>query len=76
MIVIVRIDKLIENKNAGFPEPETLYFRGKEEIENACAFLWGRDINDYVVFRNGFRIEMDSDLYNLANKLKEYDKKN
>lgn len=72
MIVLVRVDKLIENKDTGFPEVEVLYFRGEQEVENACAFMWGRDIKDYVMFRDGFRIEMESDLYNLANKLRGY----
>jgi len=71
MITIVRLNRITED-NAVFPAGEIWYFRGEQEIENACSFMWGRDIKDYVMFRDGFRIEMESDLYNLANKLREY----
>ena len=71
MITIIRLNRITED-NAVFPAGEIWYFRGEQEVEHACTFMWGRDINDYIMFRNGFRIEMDSDLYSLANILKEY----
>lgn len=71
MITVIRVNRLIED-DVVFPAGETWRFIGEQEVENACTFMWGRDINDYMMFRNGFRIEMDSDLYNLANKLREY----
>jgi hypothetical protein len=76
MIKIVRVNRInIEIANSTLsevkPAGEVFIFDGKFEVEQCCSFMWGRDINNYMIFRNGYRVEMTSDLYELSNRLRE-----
>lgn len=76
MIKIVRVNRInIEMVNSTLsevkPAGEVFIFDGEFEVEQCCSFMWGRDIKNYMIFRNGYRVEMTSDLYELSNRLRE-----
>ncbi len=80
MIKIVRVNRIsvYESPEGGVymsptvkPAGEVFIFDGEFEVEQCCSFMWGRDIKDYMTFRNGYRVEMTSDLYELSNRLRE-----
>lgn len=68
MILVIRITRLGEDKPAG----EVFKFSSDQECQSCCNFLWGKDIKNYLVFRNGYPVDLDSDLYELERRLEEY----
>lgn len=68
MITVIRINNLGEGKPAG----EVFTFPPDQECQSCCNFLWGKDIKNYLVFRNGYPVELDSDLYEFERRLEEY----
>lgn len=80
MIKIVRVNRIAtyESPEGGLymsptvkPAGEVFIFDGEFEVEQCCSFMWGRDIKNYMVFRNGYRVDMTSDLHELSNRLRE-----
>ncbi len=81
MITIIRIkrisDRKIEHGIKDFekliaPAGEVFYFVGDNECSECCTFMWGRSIRNYLVFRNGYPVELDSDLYEFNRRLEAY----
>lgn len=54
------------------PAGEVFYFVGDNECSECCTFMWGRNIRNYLVFRNGYPVELDSDLYEFNRRLEAY----
>lgn len=79
MITIVRhkriygitVDGSVDRENV-IPAGEVFYFNGKNEVKEACNFMWGRDIKSYLIFRNGFDVKLDSELSVLEERLNLY----
>lgn len=81
MITVIRI-KRICNMNSGggidtyspcLPAGEVSVFGGKNECSECCNFMWGKDIKNYLVFRNGYPVELTSDLYEFERRLEIYE---
>ena len=68
MITVIRINNLGDDKPAG----EVFTFSLDQECQSCCNFLWGKDIKNYLVFRNGYPVELYSDLYEFERRLEEY----
>ena len=54
------------------PAGEVFFFNGDNMIEDACNFLWGRDVNSYLIFINGYPVKLNSDLAKLEKELRKY----
>ena len=51
---------------------EVFHFDSDSECSECCAFMWGKNIRNYLVFRNGYPVELDSDLYEFERRLEVY----
>ena len=54
------------------PAGEVFYFNSEVECSECCTFMWGRSIRNYLVFRNGYPVELDTDLYEFERRLEAY----
>lgn len=76
MIRVVRIKRIYSDKYPSRPDAlaaGVIYeFEGLNECSECCTFMWGRDIKNYLVFRNGYPVELDSDLYEFERRLEIY----
>ena len=68
--------RIIRTKNLGMHSPagEIFNFDNNNDTENisdACAFMWGKSSSNYMLFFNGLRVDINSNLGVFENTLKE-----
>lgn len=68
----VNSDGGIDTHSPFLPAGEVYVFGGKNECSECCNFMWGKDIKNYLVFRNGYPVELTSDLYDFERRLEIY----
>ncbi len=77
MIRVIRVRRIYSDKYNSCPDAlpaGAIYeFEGGDECSECCTFMWGRDIKNYLVFRNGYPVELDSDLYEFERRLEAYE---
>jgi hypothetical protein len=80
MITVIRIKRLTNMDIDGrtdfnssvMPAGEVFIFNSETECSECCTFMLGKSIRNYLVFRNGYPVELDSDLYEFNRKLEVY----
>ena len=70
MITVIRINRISDRSI--LPAGEVFYFSSDTECSECCTFMWGKSIKNYLVFRNGYPVELDSDLYEFERRLEAY----